>query len=199
MDSVRKARIVITTDAPSNEPVPVFSDPDSVEAAAPVIEVAGSATRGTILHKLMEEVLIGETQDTDSQLERRSAELLEQLGLEASADPKFGISPKELAATVVRTLSLPEIAALRPRLVPEHTVFGRENDARTEILVSGIADAVAHDKNGRIEVIIDWKSDVEMNGDKLAAYRAQLGDYRKQTGAERGLLVLMTAGTILNA
>ena len=38
-----------------------------------------------------------------------------------------------------------------------------------------------------------------MNADKLAAYRTQLGDYRKQTGAERALLVLMTAGKILNA
>ena len=66
-----------------------------------------------------------------------------------------------------------------------------------EIFVSGIADAVARDVNDKIEVIIDWKSDVEMNANKLAAYRAQLGDYRKQTGAERALLVLMTAGKIL--
>jgi hypothetical protein len=38
-----------------------------------------------------------------------------------------------------------------------------------------------------------------MSADKLAAYRTQLGDYRKQTGAKRALLVLMTAGKILNA
>ena len=124
--------------------------------------------------------------------------MLVQLGREPSADPKFGIAPKELAATIVRTLNLPEIAALRPRLVPELTVFGSESDGRTETLVSGIADAVARDVNDRIEVIIDWKSDVKMNANKLAAYRTQLGDYRKQTGAERALLVLMTAGKILN-
>ena len=53
--------------------------------------------------------------------------------------------------------------------------------------------------NQKIEVIIDWKSDVEMSTETLAAYRRQLGDYRKQTGAERALLVLMTAGKILNA
>lgn len=52
----------------------------------------------------MEEVLTGETQDTSAELERRAAELLVQLGRESSADPKFGIAPKELAATVVRTL-----------------------------------------------------------------------------------------------
>jgi ATP-dependent exoDNAse (exonuclease V) beta subunit len=186
-------------DAPPSEPIPVFSDPESVEEAVPVMEIAGSATRGIILHKLMEEVLTGETQDVAAKLERRATELLVQLGREPSADPKVGIASKELATTIVRTLNLPEIAALRPRLVPEHTIFGRESEAKTETLVSGIADAVARDMNDKIEVIIDWKSDVEMNAGKLAAYRTQLGDYRKQTGAERALLVLMTAGQVLNA
>ena len=186
-------------DEPPSEPIPVFSDPESVEAAAPVIEIAGSAARGKILHKLMEEVLTGETQDTATELERRATELMAQLGLEPPVDQKSGISPKELAATVVQTLSLPEIAAVRPRLMPEHTVFGRENDGRTEILVSGIADALAQDENGSIKVIVDWKSDAEMNGNKLAAYRAQLSDYRKQTGAGRALLVLMTVGKVLEA
>jgi hypothetical protein len=36
-----------------------------------------------------------------------------------------------------------------------------------------------------------------MDNDKLAMYRAQLGDYKKQTGAERALLVFITTGTIL--
>jgi ATP-dependent exoDNAse (exonuclease V) beta subunit len=177
----------------------VFSDPESVEEAIPAIEIVGSATRGILLHKLMEEVLTGETQDGAAELERRAAELLAQLGIEPSADPKFGIAPKELATTVVRTRNLPEIAALRPRLMPEYTVFGSEGDGRTETLVSGTADALARDGNNKIDVIIDWKSDVEMNAEKLAAYRAQLGDYRKQTGAKRALLVLMTAGRVLNA
>jgi ATP-dependent exoDNAse (exonuclease V) beta subunit len=176
----------------------VLSDPESVEAAIPVIEIAGSATRGIILHKLMEELLTGETQDGAAEVERRATELLAQLGLEPSADPKFGIAPKEIAATIVRTLNLPEIAELRSRLVPEFTVFGSESEGRTETLVSGVADAVARDAHDRIEAIIDWKSDVEISADKLAAYRSQLSDYRKQTGTERALLVLMTAGKILN-
>jgi exodeoxyribonuclease-5 len=186
-------------DAPPSEPILVFSDPDSVEASTPVVEIAGSSTRGTILHKLIEEVLTGETQDSANQLESRATELLLQLGREPSSDPKLGISPKELAATIVRTLNLPEIAALRPRLVPEHTIFGSEGDGRKERLVSGIADAVAFDADNKIELIIDWKSDVETNAEKLGIYRTQLGDYRKQTGATRALLVLMTAGQILTA
>ena len=186
-------------DAPSFAPISVFSEPESAEVATSVIEIAGSATRGTILHKLMEEVLTGETQESVSELECRATELLTQLGRGPSVDPKIGIAPKELAATIVKTLNIPEIVTLRPRLTPENTIFGSECDAQTETLFSGIADAVARDGNGRIEAIIDWKSDVEMNADKLAAYRTQLGDYRKQTGAERALLVLMTSGTILEA
>lgn len=95
----------------------MFLDPESVDAAVPASEVTGSATRGIILHKLMEEVLTGETQDTPAELERRAADLLAQLGREPSADPKSGIPPREVAATVARTLLLPEIAALRPRLI----------------------------------------------------------------------------------
>ena len=184
-------------DAPPAEPTPVFSDPESVDSGAPFIEIAGSATRGTILHKLMEEVLTGETKDAIPELERRATELLLEIGREPSVDPKLGLSPQELAAAVARTLNLPEIVELRPRLVPEHTVFGHESIGKVETFVSGIADAVACDVNNKIEVIVDWKSDVEMNATKLAAYRAQLGDYCKQTGASRALLVLMTAGKIL--
>lgn len=184
-------------DAPLSESMPVFSEPDTVEAAVPSIEVAGSSTRGTILHKLMEEVLTGETQDTAIELETRATELLAQLGREPASDPKLGISPKELADTIDRTLKLPEIAELRPRLVPEHTVLGREDSGAGETLVSGIADAVVYDAGGKIGVIIDWKSDVATSDNQLAAYRTQLADYRKQTGAECALLVLMTRGKVL--
>ena len=184
-------------DAPPSEPLPVFSEPESAETDAAAVEVAGSATRGTILHKLMEEVLTGETQDSILDLERRATELLTQLGREASSDPKLGISPTELASTIARTLNLPEVVALRPRLVPEQTVFGHEGTVTVETLVSGIADAIACNENGKIEIIVDWKSDVEMNSTKYTAYKAQLGAYRKQTDAKEALLVLMTQGAIL--
>jgi len=67
------------------------------------------------------------------------------------------------------------------------------------MLVSGIADAVVRDANDQVEVVVDWKSDVEISEAKLADYRAQLGDYRKQTSAGRALLVLMTTGKVLEA
>jgi hypothetical protein len=63
--------------------------------------------------------LLGETNDGAEDLERRARELLAQLGIEPTDDPKSGISPVELGATVVRTLDLPEIQKLRPQLLPE--------------------------------------------------------------------------------
>ena len=128
------------TKAPS-EPLPVFSDPESVEEALPPIEIKGSTKRGRILHKLMEEVLMDETQDTHVDLERRARELLAQLDETPAEDPKTGISPEELANTVLSTLALPEVVALRPRLVPEVTVFGEHRKGMEETLVSGVADA----------------------------------------------------------
>jgi exodeoxyribonuclease-5 len=184
-------------DAPQPEPAPVFSEPESIELAAPLMEIAGSATRGRILHKLMEEVLTGETKDAIEALESRAGQLLGQLGQEPSADPKLGISPKELATTVLRTLTLPEIAALRQRLVPEQSVFGSESDKKGQILVSGIADAVGYNDDNKVQTIVDWKSDVGLDDHKLAMYRTQLSDYRKQTGANRALLVFMTAAQVI--
>ncbi len=40
-----------------------------------------------------------------------------------------------------------------------------------EIIVSGIADSVAHDAKVRIEVITDWNSDVDIDVERLNSYR----------------------------
>ena len=98
-----------------------------------------------------------------------------------------------------RTLNLAEIAQLRERLVPEHTIFARESSPAGEILVSGIADAVALDAEGGIETIVDWKSDVAPNQSTIAHYFKQIDEYRRHTGAKRALLVLITPGRIMEA
>ena len=182
-------------------PATLFENADDAEAATeiPVPAVAGSSQRGIILHKLMEEVLTGETAPAVADLHGRATELIGQLGLEPKADAQSGLSPAELAATVQRTLQLPEIAQLRDRLVPEHTVFGQKTTPIGEVLISGIADAVACNSDGGIDVVIDWKSDVDPSPTIIAHYRKQIDEYRKQTGATRALLVLMTAGKVLKA
>jgi exodeoxyribonuclease-5 len=172
------SRMELEDGAPSTS-APLFEDEDDAQVAneIPVPSVAGSSQRGTVLHKLIEEVLTGETSAVPAELHRRAAELVGQLGLEPVSDPSTGISPMELAGTVERTLALPEIAQLRERLVPEHSVFGHENTAAGEIFVAGVADAVALDADGLPETIVDWKSDVAPSHSTIAHYSKQIGEY----------------------
>jgi ATP-dependent exoDNAse (exonuclease V) beta subunit len=178
---------------------PVFGGPESVEEAVeqPAIPIAGGATRGTLLHKLMEEVLSGETEDGLEALAARASELMAQLSVAPSDQASDGISSHELAGTIVRTLNIPEIAQLRPRLIAEHTVYGSQVSDDGEIIVSGIADAVAYGSEGRIEIIVDWKSDITIDVSTLNSYRGQLDTYRQFTGATRALLVLVTTGKVI--
>jgi exodeoxyribonuclease-5 len=182
-----------------HRPEPVFATVESLEdfqdAQTPI---AGGPTRGTLLHKLIEEVLNGETADDAPALVARVLELLTQLAIAPSETARGGISPDEIAATVIRTLNLPEIAELRPRLVPELVVLASRQDGDREIIVSGVADAVAYDAKGHIEAIIDWKSDVDIDAARLASYRAQIESYRRDTGAKRARLVLMTQGEVMS-
>ena len=207
-ERIAKAERKITWHRPSRDeaakteaapPLPIFTDPEAVDKTSETErpDVGGGATRGTILHKLMEEVLTGETLDDAKVLVQRATELLSQLGIPPSINPKLGISLTELAETVMRTLRLPEIVALRPRLVPERTVYGHQEDTDNDILVSGITDAVAIGDSGQIEVVIDWKSDAAMNMARNNIYQGQLEKYRRHTGAMRGLLVLMTPGKVI--
>jgi exodeoxyribonuclease-5 len=178
---------------------PIFGSTESVEESFDpfATSVAGGATRGTILHKLMEEVLNSETKDGLEVLVARASELMAQLSVAPSDQASAGISPHELAQTIVRTLNIPEIAQLRPRLVPEHTIYGSQANDDGEIIVSGIADAVAYKADGRIEVIVDWKSDVEIDAERLNS-RGQLDAYRRQTGTLQAFLVLMTTGKVID-
>jgi exodeoxyribonuclease-5 len=170
--------------------------PEATEIAPAA--VLGSSTRGTILHKLIEEVLTGESGDAKGDLEIRAADLIRQMGQEPAADPKAGLCAAELASTVLRTLALPDVAALRQRLVPELPVLGSEVRDGEETLLSGQADAVAFDGTGAIDVVVDWKSDVAPDSSTISHYRQQIGDYRKQTKAKRALLVFMTTGQVVN-
>jgi exodeoxyribonuclease-5 len=163
----------------------------------PISEVAGGAARGTILHKLMEEVLTGETPDDPNSLHARATELICQLGIEPAADARLGIAPAELAQTVLRTLALPEVLSVRPRLLPESAVYGYLAADQAETLVSGIADAIEVDEVGRLLTVIDWKSDVAPSTSKIEQYQTQVDLYRSHTGARQALLVFMTTGRVV--
>ncbi|EGP54043.1 UvrD/REP helicase (plasmid) [Agrobacterium tumefaciens F2] len=159
--------------------------------------VQGGRERGLVLHKLMEEVLNGETGDSHAALSARAGELVRALGIVPVADPTAGLSPEELAGCVGRTLRLPEIAALRPALSAEFPVYAlREEDAEL-VATAGIADALTVGPGGTPAMVIDWKSDVNADPKTLDHYRAQVRAYLEMTGAEQGLIVLMTSATVI--
>ena len=62
----------------------------------------------------------------------------------------------------------------------------------------GIADALSLTPEGNPLVVIDWKSDVAPDAKTLDHYRCQVQAYLEITGAERGLIVLMTSGQIIS-
>jgi hypothetical protein len=77
------------------------------------------------------------------------------------------------------------------------TVFSTQaNDDRT-IYIGGIADAVAYQPAGAIDLVIDWKTDVSPSAHQIDLYRQQLGDYLVATGAPEGFLVFVTTGQLV--
>lgn len=169
--------------------------PREPEAAVPV---QGGRERGLVLHKLMEEVLTGETDAAEAALTKRADDLIRALGRSSAVDAATGLSAEELAGCVVRTLALPEIAALRPGLLAEFPVYAARAADDDETATAGIADALTVTPEGRPAIVVDWKSDVNPAPQTLDHYRAQVRAYLDMTGAERGLVVLMTTGAVIS-
>ncbi|UKJ75423.1 UvrD-helicase domain-containing protein [Azospirillum brasilense] len=158
-------------------------------------DIQGSAIRGNVLHKLMEEVLLGLLGDGEPALVARAEELLEQLEIEPAADPKDGPCPAEMAATVANTLRIPVVAAARPRLHPEAVVLSVSNAGDERLGICGIADALEVE-GGRILTVFDWKSDVDPSSQAQADYRVQVEDYLLAVNASAGYVVYMSTGSV---
>ena len=171
---------------------------DDEPSADEVIAVQGGRDRGLVIHKLFEEVLTGETAGASSALVARAAELIRDLGHEPATDAAAGLSPDEMAATVGRTLVLPEIAAIRTKLVPELPVYGLSEDDGVELATFGIVDALCIGEDGRPELVIDWKSDVAPSAAASDHYRSQVRRYLEVTGIPAGLVVFVTTGVSLH-
>jgi len=165
---------------------------DGTAAAA----IQGGRERGTILHKLIEEVLTGETAEEETALAARAETLIRALGLPVMDDPAQGLAPVELAGCVLRALALPEVAALKPGLLPELPVYASTESDSHEEATHGIVDAIAFGSDGAPQVVIDWKSDVDPSPETLDHYRAQVRAYLDATSAKRGLVVCMTLGIL---
>lgn len=187
-------------DLPARTVDEVFAGMDAFADQMPCAEtqtsIQGGRERGLVLHKMMEEVFSGETPDDAQTLKARANTLIAQLGLQDHADASAGPSSEEIASTVQRTLQFPEISELRSRLQPEYWVYSGTETVRTLSLTAGVADAIAWSAAGNIEVVVDWKSDVDPTPAVIEQYRAQVKDYLAATGADYGLIVFMTSGRI---
>jgi len=168
-------------------------EPDTAAVAG---AIRGSRERGLIVHKLLEEVLTGETADHADALEIRARALLAQLGISEAGRPEDGPHAPELAATTLRALAIPEIVECRNRLLPEMTVFSARADDARSIYVGGIADAIAYQPTGAIDLVVDWKTDVCPTAQQVDLYREQMRDYLLATDAPEGLLVFVTTGQL---
>jgi exodeoxyribonuclease-5 len=173
-----------------------LGDEANVESGA-LIAVQGGRERGLVIHKLLEEVLTGETPDSPAALNERAATLIHALGKSTVEDPMTGLSPVEIAGCVVRTLQLPQIAALRPTLLPEFPVYSSKTINGTEQATAGIADAMSVAPDGSAQIVIDWKSDVDPKPETVEHYRAQVASYLRTTGATNGLIVFVTTGAVV--
>ena len=178
-------------------PTILDTDTDGAPTEGAALAVQGGRERGLILHKLIEEVLTGETAETAPELIARAGSLIRALGHPVKDDPTEGLAPTELASSVVRALSLPEISALRPGLLPEFPVYASIATDGQEDAAAGIADAIAFGPDGAPEAVVDWKSDVDPAPGTLDHYRSQVRAYLDMTGAARGLIVFMTSGTVI--
>ena len=175
-------------------PFPEPPEDENTELVRP--SVAGGQLRGSVLHKMMEETLTGELEPERKQLEARAHELILQLGSEPASDSARGVSPGELSDTILRTYEIPLVKEYRDRLIPEYTVFSAELRENQVKAVAGVADAVAFGENGKVELVIDWKSDVAPSATTRAGYRDQIRDYIASLDCARALVVYMTSGHI---
>jgi hypothetical protein len=139
----------------------------------------------------VEELLTDEALNSKEAATGRADVLLSQLVNSVNDEGPLP-APAEMAETALRALALPEIAALRPFLVPELALWA----ARDAYFVAGRADALAI-RDGRIDVVVEWKSDINPTASVRAAYVGQSRDYLEATGAGRGALVFLTIGEVV--
>jgi hypothetical protein len=74
------------------------------------------------------------------------------------------------------------------------TVLSTEPAGQGTIYVGGVADAVAFDGGKNVDVVVDWKTDVEPTAEGVNLYREQVRDYLAATGGKNGLGTIIGTG-----
>lgn len=175
------------------------TDDELVEAIPlldPYAGIGGGAERGTILHKLMEEILNGELDDGYNQIHARAAEISAQYA--ASVGRTIAdLFPDELARTVGRTLEIPIVASMRSIIIPELVTAAVSHDRGDETVEYGVIDAAAIEQTGLIRAVFDWKSDIRPSASATRGYAKQVGRYIEMNEVKIGYIVYMTTGEVV--
>jgi ATP-dependent exoDNAse (exonuclease V) beta subunit len=166
--------------------VPVSADDRS--DAEPVLAVGAGPLRGIVLHKLMEELIIGSASVDLASLAGRAKQLVNQLSLGQSSKP----DETELARTAIRTFQDRRLDAYRAHLVPEFPLYGTRTDSE---LTSARADALAL-CDGLPTAVFDWKSDINPDGRLRDVHRSQLLEYLALCKAPIGAIIYMSRNPI---
>ena len=152
--------------------------------------VAGPGlVRGQVIHRLIEEILTGET--TLDQATERAEILVTQIQSYPEIESQDSIDPVEISLRVDRALKLPQIRPIIDSLVPECPVYNFESENGASSVVVGIADAISFSLDGTPQLIIDWKS-----GQVEPHHEEQIAAYLRATGINRGLLVYVDSAQV---
>ncbi|MER8569071.1 UvrD-helicase domain-containing protein [Mesorhizobium sp. M0924] len=154
--------------------------------------IGAGPLRGTLLHKLMEEVIAGELEVSLEALTHRADELLTQLRAKLPGS-EVGFPTADQAAKSIRdTVSIGDVAAMLPFLTAEVPVWGWDGSA----LLAGRVDAMIV-RDGNVLGLLDWKSDAASSPEIRSRYVTQVSDYMEVTGAIAGAVVFMTTGELI--
>ena len=175
----------------------------STDAPTPSDEppaVAGRGwVRGLVLHALMEQLVTGEIDEPE--LEDAAATLTDALlGIRERSESEVDTGrpdPAEMARAARTAWSASDLADVRDDLLAEVNVYERVLTGGVENLTAGIVDALAVDADGRPYEVLDWKSDVDPSDDTIARYRQQVMDYIRLAGVDRGRIVFLTSGEVV--
>lgn len=197
---LRDARVHLRLRAPSHheEPVRPTLDDEALEGAVDAavdgdgvgLEEARAAgrRRGVLVHAVMEALIVGDLAPTVEAVAERLR--VWSFGDESSHD-----AWPSVAASVVQAWNLPEVVRWHGRLTAEVDVWGTaRGEDGAEVLVHGVADAVAWGDDGRPEAVIDWKSDRDPTEATWQGYREQVRAYLSALGAAEGWIVSTTVG-----
>ena len=196
-NKLKQSSSQLTWITPSKDEVPV-TDLDAAfldlgetathEAELPPITGPG-LIRGQVIHRLIEEILTGET--SLDQATERAEILLTQIQPHPEIEPQDSIDPVEIGLRVERVLKLPQIRPIIDSLVPECPVYNFVSENGASSVVVGIADAISFSPDGTPQLIIDWKS-----GQVDAHHEEQIAAYMRATSVDHGLLVYVDSAKV---